>query len=98
MADITTKAKKIEHCALILKAVAHPIRIAIIELLKDNKKTVSEIHLNLNIEQAVASHHLGILKNKGVLNSSREGKNMYYELKHQQISKIIEIMEKCSNL
>ena len=99
MLEVKNGVQKLEHCASVLKAIAHPIRIAIIELLEEHGKlSVSEIHEQLNVEQAVASHHLGILKNKGVLVSHREGKNMRYELKHRQISRIIEIMERCNTI
>ncbi len=99
MLDANTGVHKLDHCASVLKAIAHPLRIAIIELLEvHGSLSVSEIHEKLDVEQAVASHHLGILKNKGVLISNREGKNMKYELKHRQITKIIEIMERCSTV
>ncbi len=99
MLDLNTGVHKLERCASVLKAIAHPVRIAIIELLEKNEKlSVSEIHEKLDLEQAVASHHLGILKNKGVLVSYRDGKNMLYELKHRQITQIIEIMERCSTV
>ena len=99
MLDVDTGVVKLERCASILKAIAHPIRIAIIRVLEENERlSVSEIHELLDLEQAVASHHLGILKNKGVLVSYRSGKNMLYELKHRQITKIIEIMERCSTV
>lgn len=87
---------KLESAAEMLKAIAHPIRIAIVGMLDSNKKlTVTEIHEALAIEQAVASHHLSILKNKGVLLSERSGKNCYYSLKHQRLSQIIECIDKC---
>ena len=99
MLDSKSGVYKLEHCASVLKAIAHPVRIAIIELLERHESlSVSEIHQELDLEQAVASHHLGILKNKGVVISHREGKNMRYELRHRQISKIIEIMERCGNV
>ncbi len=99
MLDVNSGVHKLENCASILKAIAHPLRIAIIELLEEHETlSVSEIHEKLDVEQAVASHHLGILKNKGVLVSTRDGKNMRYQLKHRQITKIIEIMERCSTV
>ena len=52
-----------------LRAIAHPIRIAIIDLLYNNgQSTVTDIYKKLKIEQAIASHHLRILKNKKVVN------------------------------
>jgi len=78
----------------ILRAIAHPIRIAIVDILKRNGKlSVTDIHENLGIEQAIASHHLRILKDKQVLESSREGKNTFYFLKSEQYSEIIATLE-----
>ena len=71
--------QKLEMAASKLRAIAHPMRIAIIDLLTENKKlTVTEIYERLNIEQASASHHLNILKNKGLLESKRDGKMILY--------------------
>ena len=89
---------KLESASEMLKAIAHPVRIAIVELLSENqKKNVTEIYEALKIEQAVASHHLSILKNKGVLISERAGKNCYYSLTHQRLSQIIECINKCQD-
>ena len=88
--------KKLEMAAEMLKAIAHPLRIAIVDLLQNgNRLTVTEIFAQLNIGQAVASHHLRILKDKGVLESVREGKNIYYSLKHERLSQIVDCIEKC---
>ncbi len=90
--------KKLEEIASKLRAIAHPMRIAIIELLQDNAKlNVTQIYEHLQIEQATASHHLNLLKNKGVLNSKRDGKNTYYFLKHNAINQILDCMKKCSS-
>ena len=87
---------QLETASEMLKAIAHPIRVAIVGLLNDDKKlNVTEIYESLAIEQAVASHHLSILKNKGVLVVERVGKNCYYSLKHQRLSQIIECINKC---
>ncbi|MCC7332625.1 MAG: helix-turn-helix transcriptional regulator [Flavobacteriales bacterium] len=90
--------KKLENASEMLKAIAHPMRIAIVNLLSEEKKlTVTEIHEALKIEQAVASHHLSIMKNKGVLSQNRDGKNCFYFLKHPRLSQIITCIEKCQN-
>ena len=93
--DLTPE--QLDQAANMLKAIAHPVRISILNCLEDGKKlTVSEIHAALKIEQATASHHLGILKDKGVLCSKRDGKNTYYYLKHINISSIVDCVSKCS--
>jgi len=89
--------KKLEEAASKLRVIAHPMRIAIIELLLDNKKlNVTEIYGSLGIEQASASHHLNLLKNKGILSSKRDGKNTFYFLKHNAINQIIDCISKCN--
>jgi len=87
----------LEAAASMLKAIAHPMRIAILSHLEDGKKlSVTEIHELLKIEQSTTSHHLGILKDKGVLSSKREGKNTYYFLKHAKLATIIECVSQCT--
>lgn len=89
--------EQLDSAAEMLKAIAHPMRMAIIELLEEGKMlTVTEIHELLSIEQSATSHHLGILKNKGVLASKRKGKNTFYFLKHERLSQVIDCLGKCS--
>lgn len=88
--------EKLEGVANMLKAIAHPMRIAILNLLDEEEKlTVSQIHQKLGIEQSSTSHHLGILKDKGVLTSKRDGKNTYYSLKHENFAKVIDCIGNC---
>ncbi len=90
-------SEQLERSATMLKAIAHPMRIAILSFLEEGKKlTVTEIHQLLNIEQSTTSHHLGILKDKGVLASKRDGKNTYYYLKHNSLGHIVDCVSKCS--
>ncbi len=89
--------EQLEKAANMLKAIAHPMRIAILNFLEDGKKrTVTEIHEKLGIEQSTASHHLGILRDKGVLLASREGKNSYYSIRHNKLSTLIECINTCA--
>jgi len=91
------KPEQLEKAANMLKAIAHPVRISILNLLEEGAKlTVSEIHTRLNIEQSTTSHHLGILKDKDILSSKRDGKNTYYFLKYDQLSRVIECISECS--
>jgi DNA-binding transcriptional ArsR family regulator len=86
----------LEKVAGMLRAMAHPVRIAIVNYLEDGKKrTVTEIYKQLGIEQAAASHHLVILKDKGVLTSRREGKNILYFLKHDKLKNILNSAGEC---
>ncbi len=91
------KPEQLERASNMLKAIAHPMRMAILSYLEDGRRlTVTEIYEKLKIEQSTTSHHLGIMKDKGVLSSQREGKNTYYFLRHEQLSNIVECISKCT--
>jgi DNA-binding transcriptional ArsR family regulator len=93
----TLDIQKLELAASKLRAMAHPMRIAIIDLLTVNKKlTVTEIYERLSIEQASASHHLNILKNKGLLESKRDGKMILYSLKTNVLANVIDCINQCT--
>lgn len=90
--------QKLEKVAGRLRAIAHPVRLAIIEILtKTQKMSVTEIYEQLEIEQAAASHHLNIMKNKDVLDAKRDGKKIYYSLKNRSLADIIGCIEKCKD-
>ena len=88
--------EKLEQVAFILKTIAHPLRISIISLLVANKKLcVNDICGLLSSEQSLTSHHLSNMKLSGILGSVREGKNIYYFLKLQEVVTVINCMNKC---
>lgn len=73
-----------------LKAVAHPIRFLMVDLLHREKElSVTDIHAKLDIEQAVASHHLRILKNQDIVKVMRDGKNSLYSLAKEEYYQIV---------
>lgn len=85
----------LETATEVLRAVAHPHRLLIIEMLYQQKTmNVTEVHEQLGIEQAVASHHLRILKDRGVVQVRRDGKNSNYSLTNEEYYKILEVLEK----
>jgi DNA-binding transcriptional ArsR family regulator len=89
--------ERLELASSMLKAMAHPMRIAILSHLEGGKRlTVTEIHELLGIEQSTTSHHLGILKDKGVLCSKREGKNTFYYMKYDMIGQILDCLHACT--
>lgn len=89
--------EQLEKAATMLKAISHPLRIAILNQLEAGKRlTVTQIHEALNIEQSTASHHLGILRDKDVLIAKREGKNTFYSLKHERLNTLIECISHCA--
>ncbi len=97
MGKIHLDIEKLEMAASKLRAIAHPMRIAIIDMLNDKPLSVTTIYERLNIQQASASHHLNILKIKGVLSAKRDGKKIFYSLKNQTLVEIIECINRCND-
>jgi len=69
-----------EQKALIYKALAHPIRIQIVEMLADGEMSVSEIVKKVGAKESNTSRHLAVLKSSGVVASRKDGLNVYYKL------------------
>ena len=89
--------EEVERATSMIKAISHPMRLAILAHLGEKKQlSVTEIHNLLKIEQSTASHHLGILKDKGILASERKGKNTLYSLKRKNLTTLIKCISECA--
>ena len=83
---------------LILRALNHKLRQQIIRLLDENKKmTVTEIYVQLRLEQSVASQHLAILRRAGIVKTEREGKFIFYTISTERLSHIMQCVEELIN-
>ena len=67
--------------ARIMKAVAQPIRLAILDSLRDGEKCVQDIVKAVGAERSNVSRHLAVLASAGILLSRKEGLNVYYTLR-----------------
>ena len=82
--DIVFKIK-----ADFLRALAHPVRLQIIEYLKDGEASVGKLVQELGVEQSGLSRHLAILRDLGVLEARQEKTNVYYNLHNHDIFKVL---------
>ena len=71
--------------AEICKALANPIRIEILNLLKSGEKTVTELANLVGVNQTNLSQHLTILRSKKIVEAKRVGNNVYYSLANPRI-------------
>lgn len=77
----------------VFQALAHPTRIAIVELLRDEREvSVSLIHERLDIEQANASQHLAVLRSKYLVTTRKDGNQVFYALRDPILGKILNLM------
>lgn len=70
-----------EKQAEIAKAIAHPLRIAVVDFLKDGEQCVCDIAEHVGSERSNVSRHLSIMVSAGVLECRKEGLKVFYSLK-----------------
>ncbi len=70
-----------EKQAEITKAIAHPLRIAIVDFLKDGEQCVCDIANHIGSERSNVSRHLSVMVTAGVLEYRKEGLKVIYKLK-----------------
>lgn len=91
--------KRLNRAAHVLKTIAHPLRVQIIQLLHENSElNVSAIYQWLNLRQALISHHLTKMRDKGILDFRREGKHIYYFLIDAAVADVIDQLDRSMHL
>lgn len=73
------------------KALAHPMRIRILELLCEGEKNVNELQSILGSEGSAVSQQLAVLRNKNVVQGIKEGTSVIYSLRDPQIKELLEV-------
>ena len=91
---VTFNNEKLVTSAEIMRALAHPLRLRILEFIdRQGTTNVNKIYKTLKIEQSITSQHLRILRLAGVVNQKKEGKFVHYSLEYP----LIERAEKAIN-
>ena len=84
MEDMVYKVK-----ADFLRALSHPVRLKIIEVLKHGEKSVSNLVKQLGVEQSSLSRHLLALRDAGILKSRQERTTVYYSIRDHDIFQVL---------
>lgn len=80
--------EKLHYSSELMRALAHPLRLKILEFIDGQGKiNVNKIYKTLNIEQSITSQHLRILRMAGVVDCSRDGKFMHYNINYDIVEK-----------
>jgi len=82
--------KAIRFKAKIFKALSDPVRLEILEFLREGEKCVCEITPHLNLIQPVVSRHLKILKDSGIICDRKDMNRRFYSITDHGIFKIID--------
>jgi DNA-binding transcriptional ArsR family regulator len=90
--ELPIETLQIKKGALVFRAINHPLRRQMLELLHQNvRMTVTEIFIKLRLEQSVASQHLAILRKAAMVNTERQGKFIFYSVNYQRIKQVHQI-------
>src|SRR5947209_4344380 len=77
----------------VFQALGHPTRIAIVELLRDEREVpVSTIHERLGLEQANVSQHLTVLRSKQLVVGRKNGNQVFYSLRDPILGRVLDLM------
>lgn len=76
----------------IFQALAHPTRIAIVELLRDGEVPAGVIFAQLGVEQANASQHLAVLRAKRIVVNRKVGNQVFYALRSHRLVEVLDAM------
>jgi len=79
------------------KALAHPLRISILDALRDGELTVNEISQRFDVEPANASQQLAVLRNRNIVIARKEGLNVYYSVSDKTIFKLLDAAKEIFN-
>ena len=78
-----------EHVAEVLKVLAHPVRLQIVDLLKVGEKCVGDIVESIGGKQSITSQQLKMMKDKSVLACRRDGSRVYYRIGNKNVLKLL---------
>lgn len=71
------------------KALAHPLRIRIVEILAEGEKAVNEIQTLIGSEGSAVSQQLSILRAKNIVSGTKEGTRVVYSLRDPMVSEVL---------
>ena len=78
----------------VFKALAHPIRLKIVQTLKNGPLCVCTLNENVEFSQSNLSQHLKILKDAGILKTEKDGLRILYSIKDEEVNKLLEVTGK----
>lgn len=89
-AKVSINNEKLQFSSEILRALAHPLRMKILEFIDQNDKiNVNKIYNTLKLEQSITSQHLRILRLAGLVKTERDGKFIHYSINYNTINNTV---------
>jgi ArsR family transcriptional regulator len=90
--DLIERQEHIEQAARAMKAMSHPLRLKILCVLGSDEASVQDIVEAVGTSQSNVSQHLGILRDKGVLNARKDANRVFYRVSDERTLALIAMM------
>ena len=89
-AKVNINNEKLQESSEILRALAHPLRLKILEFIDKHKTiNVNKIYNTMNLEQSITSQHLRILRVTGIVETKRNGKFIHYSIDYSKLTNVL---------
>jgi len=79
------------------KALAHPIRIRILEILRVGERSVQELQIRLDVDQSTVSQQLAVLRTKNIVAARKEGTTVRYEVRDPLVGDLLDVARRIFN-
>ena len=79
------------------KALSHPLRIRILDELRNGEVGVNELSARLTVEQSSVSQQLALLRSRNFLNARKDGQNVFYSVRDREIFRLLDAARRIFN-
>ncbi len=89
-----SKTQPFDEQAQIFKVLTHPVRLAILDILRDGEHCVCHMEAHLGFRQAYISQQLSVLREAGIIQDRRDGWNIYYRVIDDRIYEVLDVVRR----
>ena len=82
----------LELHARVCKTMGHPLRLALVNALREGERSVSDLAAAIDAPQPLASQHLAVLRNQGLLHNRRNGSEVYYAIAYPKMIQACDLL------
>lgn len=85
----------LDHVAAVIKCLGHPLRLRLLEALEHDELSVSALQDATGTDQATVSRQLAIMRGRHIVDSRRDGVNVFYRIVEPRVHKILDCIRSC---
>lgn len=91
---VTINDDKLQESSEVLRALAHPLRMKILEFIDKHKTiNVNKIYNSMKLEQSITSQHLKILRSTEIVLTERDGKFIHYSVNYSKLTSVLKAVD-----